>query len=527
MAEQIERLNLEVKSQEKAIGDTRRNVGNYEEAIQSAIGSMMPFGNQFQTIVTNITNYNTQVNQATQNTTNVANVAPQATSAFKSIGTAITGAARAAMAFIATPIGAAIAALAAIGAATKAFFDYNAEVQKTNALISGLTNESGALVDQIRIQSDAISQILGVEQEQLVQSAKVLVQQFGLSYEEALDKIQNGLLATNGKNEEFLQSIGEYSTFFADTGYSVEEFANIVNAGFDLGIYSDKLPDALKEADISLREQTKATREALTNAFGEDFTTDILNQINTGAMSTKEALELMSQEAENVGLSAEQAATLTADVFRGAGEDAGGALKVFEAVNVSLSDTTSMLDEQGKRMEEDIARREEVAEARDKAFNSEGVRKFQGVLKDAKAFIQKKFYEAIEDLGLLFNVLVLKPLEAIKKAFNNIKEAGSSALQSIGAALGITSKETDNASKSSSELSGKLDEQAKAASDAAAAQAKLEAETAAAEAAMKQAKERADEYVGSLRDIVAEQAKKAISNGSRRHFFYYVRRGRY
>ena len=212
-----------------------------------------------------------------------------------------------------------IAALAGIGLATKAFIDYNAEVEKTNALISGLTNESGELVDQIRLQSDAISQVLGVEQEQLVQSAKVLVQQFGLSYEEALDKIQNGLLATNGANEEFLQSIGEYSTFFSQAGFSVKEFSDIINAGFDLGIYTDKLPDALKEADLRLREQTTSTRDALVNAFDEEFTDNLFAQIDSGALSTAEALKEIRRQAEETAIGEQALAQITADVFAGAG----------------------------------------------------------------------------------------------------------------------------------------------------------------------------------------------------------------
>ena len=492
MSEEIQKLTKDVKEQEKSIGDTRRNVGNYEEAIKDAVGSMIPFGGQL---------------------TEIASSGGGVKGALSMITTGIQSATRAAIAFIATPIGAAIAALATIGAATKAFFDYNAEVEKTNALISGLTNESGELVDQIRIQSDAISQTLGVEQEQLVQSAKVLVQQFGLTYEEALGKIQNGLLATNGANEEFLQSIGEYSTFFSQAGFSVEEFSNIVNAGFDLGIYSDKLPDALKEADISLREQTKATREALTNAFGDEFTGDILNQINAGALSTKDALTLISQEADNVGLSAEQAATLTADVFRGAGEDAGGALKVFEAINVSLSDQTSELDEQGLRMEAEIKRQQEVAEARDKAFNSKSVQSFTKALKDVGAFFQKVFFKTIQAFAFIVDVNIIQPIKRTIDMFNRVKDAAASAiapLKSIGAALGITSKETDNATQSSGQFTKMLQNQKQSAENAAAAQAQLEAETKAAEAALKAAKEEADAYATSLRDIAVEQARQPL-----------------
>ena len=419
MSEQIERLTLEVKSQEKAIGDTRRNVGNYEEAIQSAIGSMMPFGNQFQTIVTNITNYNTQVNQATQNTTNMATVVPQASSAFKSIGSAITGATRAAIAFIATPIGAAITALAAIGAATKAWFDYNNEIRETNQLLAGITDQTGDTLDNIRRQTAAIEETLGVGAEESAKAAKVLVEQFGISYEEALDKMQTGILATNGANDELLASISEYSTFFADAGFSVDEFTSIVNAGFDLGIYTDKLPDALKEADISLREQTKATTEALTNAFGEEFTGDILNQINIGALSTKDALTLISLEAEKVGLTAEQAATLTADVFRGAGEDAGGALKVFEAVAVGVGGASNELDEYGKSLEKEIGRTVEMAEEMDEALMSPNFIAFQ---------------ETLAEIGHAFKMIVVDALSFVMDALKPVGEAFSS----LGEALGFS-----------------------------------------------------------------------------------------
>ena len=398
MSEQIERLTLEVKSQEKSIGDTRRNVGNYEEAIQSAVGSMIPFSGQLQEITAS---------------------GGGVKGALSMITTGIQGATRAAIAFIATPIGAAITALAAIGAATKAWFDYNNEIRETNQLLAGITDQTGDTLDNIRRQTAAIEETLGVGAEESAKAAKVLVEQFGISYEEALDKMQTGILATNGANDELLQSISEYSTFFADAGFSVDEFTSIVNAGFDLGIYTDKLPDALKEADISLREQTKATTEALTNAFGEEFTGDILNQINIGALSTKDALTLISLEAEKVGLTAEQAATLTADVFRGAGEDAGGALKVFEAVAVGVGGASNELDEYGKSLEKEIGRTVEMAEEMDEALMSPNFIAFQ---------------ETLAEIGHAFKMIVVDALSFVMDALRPVGEAFSS----LGEALGIS-----------------------------------------------------------------------------------------
>ena len=398
MSDRIEQLTLEVKSQEKAIGDTRRNVGNYEEAIQSAVGSMIPFGDQL---------------------TGIAASGGGVRGALASITTGIQGATRAAIAFIATPIGAAITALAAIGAATKAWFNYNNEIRETNQLLAGITDQTGDTLNNIRRQTSAIEETLGIGAEQSAKAAKVLVEQFGISYEEALDKMQTGILATNGANDELLQSISEYSTFFADAGFSVDEFTSIVNAGFDLGIYTDKLPDALKEADISLREQTKATTEALTNAFGEEFTGDILNQINIGALSTKDALTLISLEADKVGLSAEQAATLTADVFRGAGEDAGGALKVFEAVAVGVGGASNELDEYGKTLQSEIGRTVEMAEEMDDALMSPNFIAFQ---------------ETLAEIGHAFKMIVVDALSFVMDALRPVGEAFSS----LGEALGIS-----------------------------------------------------------------------------------------
>ena len=337
-ADRIEQLTLEVKAQEKAIGDTRRNVGNYGDAFKEALGSIKPFGNGVQGVTGKLGAMAGGVGSATGALGGLSGILGTAGAA---VG-AMTGG-------IGLLIGALVGLVAGIGKTAKAFFSYNAELTKTNTLVQGLTNTTGEMTDKIRIQSGAMADVLEIDQERLIKGAKVIVQQFGLTYEEALNKMQAGILATNATNDEFIDSITEYSTFFADAGYSVEEFADIINAGFDLGIYTDKLPDALKEADISLREMTKSTKAAIQNAFGEDFANNIATQVNKGAMSTKEALEAMSKQAQKTGLSAEQAATLTADVFRGAGEDAGGALKIFDAINVSLSEQTSQLDESGKK----------------------------------------------------------------------------------------------------------------------------------------------------------------------------------
>ena len=355
MKKRINELDAEVKSLEKGIGDSRRNVGNYAEAFQSVGG---PLGNF--------------VGKISQGASELKN-------------------------FIAQPMGKAIAVLGGIGLAVVEFAKFNKELRQANQELAGLTGQAGATLDAIRVKATALNETLGISVEDTAKAAKAIVNEFGVSYEEAMQKIETSVLATNGANDELLDSIKEYSTFFAAAGFSVEEFTGIVNAGFDLGIYSDKLPDALKEADISLKEQTKATRDALINAFGEGFTARILSKVNEGSMSTKEALQSIAAEAEKTGLSAEQAATLTADVFRGAGEDVGGAVAIFDALQVGISGSSNELDEYGKEIEKTVKQKEKLAEARQKAFEDEGFQQFMSFMRELGTVI---LVGVIEMLGM-------------------------------------------------------------------------------------------------------------------------------
>jgi hypothetical protein len=267
-----------------------------------------------------------------------------ASEGFATIKEGIVSATRSAWAFIATPIGATIAVIAGIAIGTKAVFDFNQELEKSNLILRafGLKNSEIAAV---RSGIEAVSETFGKEFEDIASKANSLSKTFGLSMSEATAVIAEGLDKGGAQNEEFLDSLGEYDEFFSKAGYSAQEFVNVLNKGFDVGIYSDKLPDALKEADLSLKEQTKATRDALSNAFGASFTDNILARVATGQTTTKTALEEIAAQAKKTGLTQQQQAQLTADVFKGAGEDAGGALKILEVVSQTsqkeLAQTTS------------------------------------------------------------------------------------------------------------------------------------------------------------------------------------------
>lgn len=302
---------------------------------------------------------------------------------------------KAMFAFIATPIGATIVALAGIALATKEWFEYNKEVVKANRETEAITKLSGDALNNARVQAEALATTFDVDFKEVLETSRALVNEFGISYTEALDQIQVGLVKGGAANGEFLESMREYPTFFKQAGFTVSEFQNMVNTGIDLGIYSDKLPDAIKEFALSVTEQTPAVREALENAFGTEFTTKLLKGVKDGSLTVKDALTEISNEAERLGLNSQQAQQLTADLFRGAGEDAGGAIKIFNAVTQSIENQKRPLSEVEQAVK-DLAESElALAEAQDAALRSEGFEVWANNVSIFLNDVKKGFYDLV------------------------------------------------------------------------------------------------------------------------------------
>lgn len=349
----------------------------------------------------------------------------------------MTGLVKTSLAFIATPIGAAIAVLAGFAAGAKAIFEFNQNLEKANNTLRGF-NVSADEMSQVRSEIEATAETFSKEFTDIASKANSLSKTFGISMSEANDVIAKGLANGGAQNGEFLDSLGEYDEFFSKAGYSATEFADVINKGFDLGIYSDKLPDALKEADLSLREQTKAVREALTNAFGASFTDDILARVTTGEITTKTALERIAAKAKESGLTQQQQAQLTADIFRGAGEDAGGALKVLEAVGVSAQKEISAST---KAQLELLAANEKLNKAQSELFEIEG---FGSIWDGIKAKVSDAFASFLTGIAEFKNNI--QPLidlvsVVLVQAWIGLKFVVSNAFDVIGGAVKIV---TDN-----------------------------------------------------------------------------------
>lgn len=281
----------------------------------------------------------------------------------------------------------------------KQIFNFNSEFAEANKLTQQITQLQGEALDRLTNRSKTLEKVMGLDRKETIEAAKNLVQNFGVTYEEAMDQIERGAIKGGAANNEFIDSLREYPVFFQKAGFSLKEFVDIVNAGFDLGIYSDKLPDAIKEFDLSMREQTTATRDALTNAFGATFSDDILKRVSDGKTTVKDALIEINKESEKYNLTQKQQAQLTADIFRGAGEDVGGFAKIMDAVTLALIEQGGPLTDIQEATKKQMDLYNELAEEKTEALKSDEVVAFQRTMENFWVKVQTYWYKF---LGVLF-----------------------------------------------------------------------------------------------------------------------------
>lgn len=95
-----------------------------------------------------------------------------------------------------------------------------------------------------------------------MRAVNMLVDQFGISGQEAFNLIAQGAQSGLNKNDDLLDSINEYAVHYKQMGATAEDFFNSLANGTEKGTFSvDKLGDAYKEFGIRVKDTASSTTE--------------------------------------------------------------------------------------------------------------------------------------------------------------------------------------------------------------------------------------------------------------------------
>lgn len=179
-------------------------------------------------------------------------------------------------------------------------------------------------------------------------TAKMLMDQFGLSGTDAYNLIAQGAQNGLNKNGDLLDTINEYSVQFKDAGYSAEDMFNMLVNGTEAGTWSvDKLGDAVKEFNIRASDGTvgDAIKENA-KAFGmtETEAKKLASQVESGSVGAYQKLADKLREVDDDTQRYQLGVSMFGTMWEDLGEEAVFALLDTQGAISTTSDALGQIN---------------------------------------------------------------------------------------------------------------------------------------------------------------------------------------
>lgn len=139
-----------------------------------------------------------------------------------------------------------------------AFGDSFSDVTDAIATVIEMTGDlDDVTLQNVTQNAMTLSDVYDMDIKESMRAVNSMVKQFGISYEEAFDIIVAGTQNGLNQNDDFLDTLNEYSVQYKNAGYSAQDMFNMLSNGAQTGTWSiDKLGDALKEYNIRMSDGT-------------------------------------------------------------------------------------------------------------------------------------------------------------------------------------------------------------------------------------------------------------------------------
>ena len=336
------------------------------------------------------------------------------------------------------PIGGGIAAAFAVQQISQfasQLFGVLTRFRKINGEVQRLTGLTGDMRDKVSARVKAIANTFNRDFREVLKAANTASEQFGISTVDALDKIEKGLLAGGSASNDFLTNIQEYSSQFSDAQASADQFIATTVQALNKGVFSAKGADAIKEFGLRVREQSKAAKDALDNAFGSNFRQEIFQGIQDGSVTTVEALERVSGKLDE--LNPQQRQSVISNLFGGPGEDAGQQfISTLSQIDGNISKMIDSSNKLTQAQERQLEKEKELATAQEQLNSAMG-----DTLSDAEALwtgIQTNLLQALT-ASIRFFKDNAATIAAVTKALGSLV-AGLAAYRGAAAASAVSAR---------------------------------------------------------------------------------------
>lgn len=416
----------EMKRLQEATGKFQLNVGNYTEASDAIIA----YGDKLKETL--------GLNSAFgESLLALGRGGAESKAVFTAIGDGAKALGKTLLGLLSNPVFLAIAGIAAAGAAFKWWYDYNAGLVEATRLTKQFTGKSGDDLKAFRNEVQAVADSFNADFRETLIATNALSKQFGISANEALQLVKDGFLAGGDANGEFLDTLKEYPAYFKEAGISADQFVAIVTQTNKMGIFSDKGVDAIKEANLRLREMTTATAEAL-DGIGIS-SEQVQKDLQTGTKTTFDVIQDVSAKLAKLPDNAATVGAAIADIFGGPGEDAGlQYLRTLKDISTNMDEVKGKAGVLAQLQEEQLQSQIELQNALSGLFDATGGN-FETLTTQAKVFVNQGLTAIIKGVIDIINYFIELYNESvlIRAIWNGIVAGFKTTFDTLGNLFGF------------------------------------------------------------------------------------------
>lgn len=426
LVEQTREIYEEMKRLQEATGKFQLNVGNYTEAADAIIA----YGDKLKETL--------GLNSAFgESLLALGRGGAESKAVFTAIGDGAKALGKTLLGLLSNPVFLAIAGIAAAGAAFKWWYDYNAGLVEATRLTQQFTGKSGDDLKAFRNEVQAVADSFNADFRETLIATNALSKQFGISANEALQLVKDGFLAGGDANGEFLDTLKEYPAYFKEAGISADQFVAIVTQTNKMGIFSDKGVDAIKEANLRLREMTTATAAAL-DGIGIS-SEQVQKDLQTGTKTTFDVIQDVSAKLAELPDNAATVGAAIADIFGGPGEDAGlQYLRTLKDISTNMDEVKGKAGVLAQLQEEQLQSQIELQNALSGLFDATGGN-FETLTTQAKVFVNQGLTAIIKGVIDVVNYLIELYNESvlIRAIWNGIVAGFKTTFDTLGNLFGF------------------------------------------------------------------------------------------
>lgn len=378
--ESIDTLNKKIEENQKVIDEHEEASNGLIDAMSQLTGVNLNFGKSLESLSKN----------------SAGSIMDGLNTKAKALWQTLTG-------LLANPYVLAFLGIAGVGMAFKWWYEYNEGLVEASKATKRFTGMSGDDMRAYRDEVQAVCDVFGADFNDVLGTADTLVAQYGMSWNEALETIEQGFESGANANGDMLAQMQQMPAQFSAIGLSAKEMTALISQTTS-GIWGKDGMAAIEMSGKKIREMKDTTASAL-DAIGIS-SKQVTKDLNDGTKSTFDVMQEVASKLKEMPESSQAVGVVLKEVFGEQGVKAGKKqIETLADINLNLDECVAATGRVGESQAQMVEAQTELNNALAALFDTTGG-SFESMKASAKLWVTQGLTAMVKGIIGVCNYLI-------------------------------------------------------------------------------------------------------------------------